>query len=147
MLEEGTQIRKPIGCLITGLVLSILSAVVYFAVMIVIFIIYASVLFTKGTAEAAGATVNEADLAWMGPVLTIFTILVIYSMAVSFPLSIVALILTKKANKRKQSLVAGILAIFAGLSMIIIPVEFIGGVILCKMTDDDFIHDPNYWHD
>lgn len=148
------QKRKPKALLVVGLILNILASVGYLVGLIVVFvIIIATVAIGTTTGAVVGGEQAAQDVAQeitndpsYNTLFTVFGILSLYALF-AIPLTIVALVLSNKANGRKMALAAGILAIIASIPTILIPFELVAGIRLVSMKDEDFVFDPNYWHD
>ena len=148
------QKRKPKALLVVGLILNIVASIGYFVAFIVILVVILAAVAIGSTTGAVvageeGAQQVAEQIAKdpsFGVGLTITSIFTIYALA-AIPLTIIALVLSNKANGKKMARAAGILAIIASIPTILIPFELIAGIRLVSMKDEDFVFDPNYWHD
>ena len=146
--------HKPTGLLVGGLVLNILATIGYIVVVMIGFIVYGFAMamgttagaVVAGEAGAQQAADNMQMPGWLSVLLTISSIMVLYSF-VAFPFTIAALIINNKAQGRKMCTLAGIFAIVASIPTIVIPLELIAGIKLLKIKNDDFKEDPVYWKD
>ena len=153
-MSEYKQRRKPTGMLVGGLVINIFAGVFAIIAALVLFIIFGIAIALGATAGAAIAGEEGAQQAAenikitpeMSAMFTVAFILLIYSI-IALPLTIVALVLCKKAKNRKGCIAPGVIALIACVPGIVIPLELIAGIRLLTLKDKDFEFDPNYWHD
>ena len=93
---------------------------------------------SSGTSSAASNTVNEMlqKYGWSIPLTLVISIIAF----IGFILAVVALILFSTAKSKKRGRAAAILAIISGVSLILIPVELIGGIKTLRLSDEEFAY-------